>query len=179
MKKRGFEIVAKYADAGLNLPQRQTKQAAGYDFEAAADFVVPSIWKQGLFKALHAIKHAAKPGEEELTAGDQALKPVLVPTGIKAYMQPDEVLMLFNRSSGPLKRRLILPNGVGIIDADYYNNPANEGEIFVQLLNYGLFDYHIKKGERIAQGIFMPYLTSDEESMPKNDRAGGFGSTKK
>ena len=80
MKKRGFEIVAKYADAGLNLPQRQTKQAAGYDFEAAADFVVPSIWKQGLFKALHAIKHAAKPGEEELTAGDQALKPVLVPT---------------------------------------------------------------------------------------------------
>ena len=64
MKKRGFEIVAKYADAGLNLPQRQTKQAAGYDFEAAADFVVPSIWKQGLFKALYAIKHAAKPGEE-------------------------------------------------------------------------------------------------------------------
>lgn len=94
-------------------------------------------------------------------------------------MQPDEVLMLFNRSSGPLKRRLILPNGVGIIDADYYNNPANEGEIFVQLLNYGLFDYHVKKGERIAQGIFMPYLTADDESMPKNDRAGGFGSTKK
>ncbi|MDD6893715.1 MAG: dUTP diphosphatase [Lactobacillus sp.] len=179
MKKRGFEIVSKYANENLSLPQRQTKQAAGYDFEAAVDFVVPSIWKQGLFKALRVLKHVGKLEEAEKKAGDQALKPVLVPTGIKAYMQPDEVLVLVNRSSGPLKRRLILPNGVGIIDADYYDNPANEGEIFVQLINYGLFDYHVKKGERIAQGIFMPYLTADDESMPKNDRAGGFGSTQK
>mgnify|MGYP000677103288 CR=1 FL=1 len=50
MKKRGFEIVAKYADAGLNLPQRQTKQAAGYDFEAAADFVVPQSGNRAFLK---------------------------------------------------------------------------------------------------------------------------------
>ncbi|MDO4455101.1 MAG: dUTP diphosphatase [Ligilactobacillus agilis] len=177
MKTRGFEIVSKYAEQNLNLPQRQTKQAAGYDFEAATDFVVPSIWKMGFLKALKALKKAKQLSEEELKAGDAPLKPVLVPTGIKAYMQPEEVLMLFNRSSGPLKRRLILPNGVGIIDADYYNNDANEGEIFVQLLNYGLTDYHIKKGERIAQGIFMPYLVADGEVAPKADRTGGFGST--
>ena len=94
-------------------------------------------------------------------------------------MQPDEVLMLFNRSSGPFKRRLILPNGVGIIDADYYNNPNNEGEIFVQLINYGLRDYHIKKGERIGQGIFIPYLLADDEKQPTAQRTGGFGSTQK
>lgn len=115
---------------------------------------------------------------EELDRADKSLKPYLVPTGIKAYMQPDEVLILVNRSSGPLKRRLILPNGVGIIDADYYDNPANEGEIFVQLVNYGLRDYHIKKGERIAQGIFVPYLVADQEEVPQAKRSGGFGSTK-
>lgn len=179
MKKRGFEVVSRYADAQLKLPQRQTKNAAGYDFEAAEDFIVPSIWKLGFLKALKALRKAKQITAKELTEADADLKPVLVPTGIKAYMQPNEVLMLFNRSSGPLKRRLILPNGVGIIDADYYNNDGNEGEIFVQLLNYGLRDYHIKKGERIAQGIFMPYLTADTEIAPKQDRIGGFGSTKK
>lgn len=60
-------------------------------------------------------------------------------------MKDDEFLMLANRSSSPLKRSLILPNGVGIIDADYYNNPNNEGEIFVQLVNFGLKDQLIKR----------------------------------
>ena len=176
--QRGFKIVSHKAKAGLHLPQRQTKQAAGYDFEAAEDFVLPSIGKGNFIKTLWKIHHQDQLTVDDITAGDQSLKPYLVPTGIKAYMQPDEVLMLFNRSSGPLKRRLILPNGVGIIDADYYDNPANEGEIFVQLINYGLTDYHIKKGERIAQGIFVPYLTADEEEQPQAVREGGFGSTK-
>jgi dUTP pyrophosphatase len=68
---------------------------------------------------------------------------------------------------------------VGIVDADYYNNPSNEGELFVQLINYGLRDYTIKKGERIGQAIFLPYLTADNEEAPRADRTGGFGSTKK
>lgn len=176
--QRGFEIVSSKANQGLSLPQRQTKQAAGYDFAASEDFVLPSIWKSGLFKGLAKLKQAGQLTDEEALIADKSLKPFLVPTGIKAYMQPDEVLILVNRSSGPLKRRLILPNGIGVIDADYYNNPANEGEIFVQLINYGLRDYHIKKGERIAQGIFMPYLTADGEVAPQSDRTGGFGSTK-
>ena len=110
---------------------------------------------------------------------NSALKPVLVPTGIKAYMPKNEFLMLVNRSSGPLKRRLILPNGVGVVDADYYNNESNEGELFFQLINYGVKDVVIKKGERIGQGIFMPFLTADDEEQPQSDRVGGFGSTKK
>lgn len=177
--KRGFEIVSSKQDQGLSLPQRQTKQAAGYDFAAAEDFVLPSIWKSGFFKGLAQLKKNGQLTDEEALLADKSLKPFLVPTGIKAYMQPDEVLILVNRSSGPLKRRLILPNGIGVIDADYYNNNANEGEIFVQLINYGLRDYHIKKGERIAQGIFMPYLTADDEKAPQMNRTGGFGSTKK
>ncbi len=147
--KRGFKIVSSKKDQDIHLPQRQTTRAAGYDFEASEDFVLPSIWK-----------------------------PYLAPTGIKAYMQPDEFLLLANRSSGPFKRRLILPNGIGIVDADYYDNDSNEGEIFFQLINYGLRDYHIKKGERIGQGIFMPYLTADSEEQPTAKRTGGFGSTK-
>lgn len=179
MRKRGFEIVSFKADQGLSLPQRQTKQAAGYDFAASEDFVLPSIWKHHFLLGLKMLLHGGQLSAADLAAADAALKPLLVPTGIKTYMQPNEVLMLFNRSSGPLKRRLILPNGVGIIDADYYNNPQNEGEIFVQLVNYGLVDYKIKKGERIAQGIFTPYLAADDEATPQADRTGGFGSTQK
>lgn len=176
--KRGFKIISSKINQGLHLPQRQTSQAAGYDFEAAEDFVLPSIWKGNFLKALWSLHQQKKLNAEELTAADSCLKPYLVPTGIKAYMQPDEFLLLANRSSGPLKRRLILPNGIGIVDADYYNNDSNEGEIFFQLVNYGLRDYRIKKGERIGQGIFMPYLVADGEAQPTTKRTGGFGSTK-
>ena len=94
-------------------------------------------------------------------------------------MKDNEFFLLANRSSGPLKSLLILPNGVGIVDADYYDNDSNEGEIFFQLINYGLTDYQIKKGERIGQGIFMPFLVADDEKQPIARRTGGFGSTKK
>lgn len=177
---RGFKIISSKQDQGLVLPKRQTKHAAGYDFAASEDFTLPSIWKSPLLKVIHQLR---KPGqvvdEQELVRADKFLKPYLVPTGIKAYMQDDEVLILANRSSGPFKRRLVLPNGIGVVDADYYDNPSNEGEIFFQLINYGLTDYHIKKGERIGQGIFMRYLPADNEATPRAKRTGGFGSTKK
>lgn len=106
------------------------------------------------------------------------MKPFLIPTGIKAYMQPNEVLIIANRSSNPLKRGLAVPNGIGVIDADYYNNPGNEGEIFIQMINFGISDIQIKKGDRIAQGIFMPYLLADQADKSKQDqRKGGFGSS--
>lgn len=177
--KRGFKIVSSKTNQGLHLPKRQTTQAAGYDFEAAEDFTLPSIWKGNFLKKLWQIHQHQEITEADLQAADQCLKPYLVPTGIKAYMQPGEFLLLANRSSGPLKRRLILPNGIGVVDADYYDNDSNEGEIFFQLINYGLRDYHIHKGERIGQGIFMPYLTADDEQTPTVQRTGGFGSTKK
>ncbi len=69
-------------------------------------------------------------------------------------MGEDEFLQLANRSSNPLKRFLVLTNGVGVIDSDYYNNPDNEGHIMFQFTNFGFADVTIHKGERIGQGIF-------------------------
>ncbi|WCJ52041.1 dUTP diphosphatase [Lentilactobacillus buchneri] len=144
--KRGFEIVSKYADENLSLPYRTTENAAGYDFESAADMVIPSIWKLNFLKVLWALKH--------------------------------EKTVRANRSSNPLKRGLVIPNGIGVIDSDYYNNQSNEGEIFVQILNFGITDIKIKKGERIAQGIFLPYLLADQDDQRKKQtRSGGFGSS--
>lgn len=175
MRKRGFEIVSVYADKGIHLPKRQTKDAAGYDFEAAEDTLLPSFWKQLFLYLMGQVKGLLTGNEEELA--DQVLKPRLVPTGIKAYMGEDEYLQLANRSSNPLKHRLILPNGVGIVDSDYYNNPTNEGHIQFQLINYGLRDYTIQKGERIGQGIFLPFLKADGDQSVDRHRTGGFGSS--
>lgn len=102
----------------------------------------------------------------------------LVETGIKAYMLKDEVLKIFIRSSLALKG-LMLANNVGIIDADYYNNPKNEGHIMILMYNYGKKDVNINKGERIAQGIFDKYLVVDNEISVNRLRSGGFGSTNK
>ncbi len=172
---RGFEIVTKYEGEGLSLPKRATKGSAGYDFAAAIDITLPSIWNVLSQNAgLAAIEQ-----NEGVKENKKFLGSTLVPTGIKAFMPEDEYLMLVNRSSNPLKNQLALPNGVGIIDSDYYGNEKNEGEIFVQLINYGLEDYRISRGDRIAQGIFMPYAIIDKEADDFIDRTGGFGSSGK
>lgn len=156
MKQRGFEILSTFKEEQLNIPQRATKGAAGYDFEAAETVVVPSIWQQ--------------------QAAGIAPKPVLVKTGIKAYMAKNEYLELVSRSSNPLKRFLVLANGVGIIDCDYYNNAGNEGHIMFQFLNFGYEEVVIEKGERIGQGIFKPFLLADSDTV-ETEREGGFGSS--
>lgn len=176
-KKRGFEIVKKYQDKGINLPVRQTKNAAGYDIESAEDFVVPSMWKFGVLNVIKFIFGKGKIDESKTTEIQKNIKPVLVPTGVKAYMQDDEVLIIASRSSNPLKRGLSIPNGIGVVDADYYNNEGNEGELFIQLINFFPFDYTVKKGERLAQGIFIKYLTTDEDEGGLKKRQGGFGSS--
>lgn len=177
MTKRGFEIVSKYANDGLVLPQRSTKHAAGYDFCAREDFVLKSIWRYDFIRLFRLIKNEHPLTAEDFTRANSVLKPLLVPTGIKAYMGDDEMLLLANRSSGPIKRGLILPNGIGVVDADYYNNESNEGEIFFQLVNLSPRDVVIRKGERIGQGIFMPYLTASDDEGNGGKRQGGFGST--
>lgn len=175
---RGFEIVSKYAKDDLTIPYRTTKNAAGYDFESAIDMTIPSIWKINFLKVLWAIRHQKAIDDSKIDAAKKILKPFLIPTGIKAYMKPNEVLIIANRSSNPLKRGLVIPNGIGVIDADYYNNEGNEGEIFVQILNFGITDIKVAKGERIGQGIFMPYLLADQDqSTHKQTRSGGFGSS--
>ena len=149
-RKRGFEIAKGWEDKNINLPKRTTKHAAGYDFEVAESIVVPAF----------------KPG----------MAPTLIKTGIKAYMQDDEMLCLYNRSSNPKKKGLVLANSVGIIDKDYYGNPDNDGHIMFAFWNFKDEDIKIEKGERIGQGIFQKYLVTDDDNA-EGERKGGFGST--
>ena len=151
-KLRGFEIAKGWEDKNINLPKRSTKYAAGYDVEAAEDTVIPAF----------------KPG----------VKPTLVPTGIKAYMQDDEMLCLYNRSSNPKKKGLVLANSVGIVDKDYYGNSDNDGHIMYAFWNFKDEAIKVEKGERIGQAIFQKYLVTDND-VAEGKRTGGFGSTDK
>lgn len=164
MRKRGFEIVSKFKNEDIHLPVRKTNASAGYDFEAAESLIVPSIWKVL--------------AEKVFVGEATGLKATLIPTGIKSYMLDDEYLQLSIRSGISLKTGLILANGVGIVDSDYYNNPDNEGHIMFPVHNLGFKDKLIKKGERIGQGLFLNYLKADDD-MSDGVRTGGFGSTDK
>lgn len=164
MRKRGFEIVSKFKNEDINLPVRKTNALAGYDFEAAESLIVPSIWKIL--------------AEKVFVGEATGLKATLIPTGIKSYMLDDEYLQLSIRSGTALKTGLILANGVGIVDSDYYNNPDNEGHIMFSVHNLGFRDKLIKKGERIGQGLFLKYLKADGDTSD-GIRTGGFGSTDK
>ena len=144
---RGFKVAKGVENCNIKLPERQTKNAAGYDFYVANDILIKA----------HSV--------------------ALIPTGVKAYMEDDEVLNLYIRSSMPLKRGLTLANNVGIIDSDYYENPSNDGHIMIQVLNFSDYDVMIAKDERIAQGVFTKYLLADNDET-KEIRNGGFGSTK-
>ena len=130
------------------LPKRETAHAAGYDLKVAERTVIA-------------------PGEI-----------VLVPTGVKAYMQAGEVLYLYDRSSNPRKKGLVLINSVGVIDSDYYNNPSNEGLIFAQFKNITDEVVVIEEGTRIIQGVFNKFLTIDNDNA-QGTRVGGLGSTGK
>lgn len=176
-KIRGFEIVSKFKNQNINLPKRSTFQSAGYDIEAAEDTIIPSHWIQVIKYVL--IQLGIINNLEEDIQTKEILKPTLVPTGLKAYMLEDEYLQIINRSSNPIKKFLMLPNSVGIIDADYYNNPSNEGHIYVQLINYGIVDIKVNKGDRIAQGIFSKFLKVDMDNGGNDKRIGGFGSSDK
>ena len=104
-------------------------------------------------------------------------KPTLVHTGIKAYMLDDEVLELYNRSSNPSKLGIVLANGVGVVDSDYYSCEDNDGEIMFAFYNFFPCDVVIKKGERIGQGVFKKFLRPDKAVVDNSVRVGGFGST--
>ena len=140
-KIRGFEIAKGFEDKNINLPERKTKASAAYDIEAAEDTVIPAF----------------KPG----------MKPTLIKTGLKAYMQEDEVLLMMPRSSGPKKQGILFPHSTGVVDADYYENNENDGHIFIQCINIKDEDVTIKKGETIAQAMFQKFLIVD------NDKAEG------
>ena len=71
-------------------------------------------------------------------------------------MQANEVPYLYDRSSNPRKKGLVLINSVGVIDGDYYGNPANEGHIFAQMRNITEETVVVEAGERIVQAVLPP-----------------------
>lgn len=164
---RYFEIVSKYKDEDIKLPKRATKYAAGYDFEAAETVVIPSIWKT----IGHNLAAYLSSGLEKI----KPVKPTLIPTGVKVFMQEDEVLNIYNRSGNPFKIGLMLANGVGVIDKDYYDSKA-EGHIQFAFWNFFPFSITINKGDRIGQGIFSKFLLTNNDIEGK-ERKGGFGSS--
>lgn len=96
-------------------------------------------------------------------------------TDVKAYMQSDEFLMLNVRSS--MGGKFMLANTIGIVDSDYYSNSNNDGNIGIFLKNISDQTQLIKQGERIAQSLFLKYLTSDNDNFISEIRKGGYGST--
>ena len=176
-----FEKISKYADDnGIIIPVRKTKGSAGYDFYVAEDTIVDSmdtkciriaeeVMRQGLGMPLTLDEMA------DITKAANA-RTTLVPTGIKAQLDEGTYLELSVRSSCPMKYWLTLANNVGIIDADYYNNPDNEGHIFFQIINLSPYPIMLKKGSCIGQGIIKSYLLADDDKA-EGERTGGFGST--
>lgn len=101
-----------------------------------------------------------------------------IKTGVRAIIPEDEVLLVYNRSSLPVKHGLSLVNAVGVIDSDYYNNPDTLGEIMVTFRNEGFKVATINEGDRIAQCIFTKFYKTDDDNAV-GVRTGGYGSTGK
>lgn len=168
-----FEKVSRLADADFNLPVRKTANSAGYDFEVAEDIIVPSY--QRLMSSSDSLG-TRQLADVAFWTKMSSIKPTLVSSGVKCIMEPNQYLELMVRSSTPLKYWLLLANAPGIVDADYANNPDNEGEIFFQLINFSPFDIQLKKGDIICQGIIKTYDKIDDDTSTAT-RDGGFGST--
>ncbi len=165
-KLRGFEVVKDSARTAfdvftdekkkkhqfpktITLPTRSDPRSAGYDFYVPKDFELLPGQKNILF------------------------------TDVKAFMQPDEVLEIYIRSSLAIKQGLMLSNNVGIIDSSYYSNEGNDGNIGIALVNTSGKVIRLKEGERVAQGVFKKFLTIDEDVVQSEGRTGGFGSSGK
>ena len=151
-RTRGFECVVEEMRKGTNeyvLPTRGTSKSAGYDLASPIDVIIEP--------------HSS----------------VLIWSNVKAYMAEDEVLQLYVRSSVGIKKGLMLKNTVGIVDSDYYSNKNNDGNIGLALYNTTDEAVVIERGERVVQGIFMKYLTVDNDTFLKDERTGGIGSSGK
>ena len=173
-----FEVVSRFADdAEMLIPKRGTEASAGYDFVVAEDIVIPPYVL--LMSEIDASEcYPMTLAEMAALTKRTGAKPTLVSSGVKCEIPSNMYLELSVRSSTPLKYWLIMANSVGIIDADYYNNPDNEGEIFFQMINLSPFPIQLRKGDKIGQGIFKEYRIAADDNA-KGNRTGGFGSTSK
>ena len=141
------EVRIRRLDPSVPVPKYETAGAAGFDFTAAADVVV----------APHAV--------------------ALVPTGLVIEVPPGHFLGVFARSSTPLKRGLMVANGVGVVDEDYC---GPDDEVKIQVLNFTAEPVRVAKGDRIAQGLFLPVTRvswREDGDARRGDSRGGFGAT--
>ena len=171
-----FEKISEYADIDLPTPMRKTWFSAGYDLAAAEDVIIPPYAELAHINGGAFNLNRTYDLKEMSDITKKSLRPTLIPTGYKCRINGDQYVQLSIRSSSPLKYWLVLANGVGIIDADYYNNPDNEGHIFFQVINLSPFPIQIHKGDIIGQAIVMNYNTLDVD-LSGGIREGGFGST--
>lgn len=133
-------------DPSVRLPAYESAGAAGFDLASSVDMVV-------------------KPGEV-----------TLVPTGLVIEVPAGHLLGIFARSSTPLKRGLMVANGVGVVDPDYC---GAKDEIKIEVLNFTTSPVTIARGDRLAQGILLPFTRAEwvEGETPDAPTRGGFGST--
>src|SRR4029079_16780311 len=117
----------------------------------------------------------------DLAASEDVVIPpggiALVPTGLVIAVPDGHFLGIFARSSAPLKRGLMVANGVGVIDEDYC---GPKDEVKIQVLNFTQAPVTVSRGDRIAQGLFLPVTRVEwqETGDPlREDSRGGFGST--
>lgn len=173
-----FEKVSRFENEDLIMPERKTAKSAGYDMAVAENIVIQPYENHLGEMIFHVPASIDSISLDEMAARTKTYKtkPTLVSTGMKCKLADDEYLELSVRSSCPLKYWLILANGVGIIDADYYNNEDNEGEIFFQIINLSPYAIELKKGDIIGQGIIHKYSITEDDNA-RGVRRGGFGST--
>lgn len=133
-------------DPAVSLPTYASTDAAAFDLAAAEQVEVP-------------------PG---------AIR--LIGTGLVVEVPSGYFLGIFARSSTPLKRGLVVANGVGVLDADYCG-PTDE--LKIQVLNITGVPIVVAPGDRLAQGIVLPAPRVEWEEVASIDRTtrGGFGST--
>lgn len=180
MKNCYFEKVSRFADVDFDMPKRKTAESAGYDMVVAEDVTIlpyNHLMTKLDFEILQDEYNEAYTLDQlaALTKKTKA-KPTLVSTGVKCHMPHGTFLELSVRSSCPLKYWLVMANGVGIIDADYADNPDNEGEIYFQIINFSTVPIKLRRGDVIGQGILRKFETTDDD-VAEGERVGGFGST--
>jgi len=132
-------------DSSVALPKYESSGAAGFDLAASVDMTI-------------------EPGQV-----------TLVPTGLVIAVPTGHVLGIFARSSTPLKRGLMVANGVGLVDSDYC---GPRDEIKIEVYNFTQRPVAVAKGDRLAQGVIMPFVRADwQETDATAPSRGGFGST--
>jgi dUTP pyrophosphatase len=141
-----MRLKIKRLNAAVGLPQPATGHAAGFDLAAAVDIEIPP----------------------------RTIR--LVGTGLVIAVPDGYFLGIFARSSTPIKRGLMVANGVGVVDADYC---GPDDEVRIQLLNFTDAAVLVRKGDRLAQGIVLPAPRVDWEEVSEMNvpTRGGFGST--